>query len=121
MKKKNVLSVDKSKGWIALYRRLTKHKIFFDVNHFRIFMWLLLETAWEEHWTMIDGHRIIVEKGTICITWEDLSNALGYPVSTLRRHINIMCGITYDHIISKTRYKHHICIKVNNYSKWQSI
>jgi len=118
--KKNINKV-KNGNYIKLTRQLLKHDITSNEKHFRVFIFLLLLAAFKEHWIILDGRKVIVQKGTICTTWKDLSSELKYPIATTRYYINILCGIKYDHIIIKETSKHYICIRISNYSKWQSI
>jgi len=119
IKKIETEKADKHEGFIALFRKIIKHKIFFNEKHLRIFIWLLCSVAWKEHWAIKYEKRFLIQKGEIYIRWEDLSEELGYSKSTLRRYIGDMAGEMYDHIITKRNEGVCICIKVNNYGKWQ--
>ena len=79
------------KGYIKLYRKIVEHKIFFNGEHLKIFIFILANASYQDReWKTRDGDKIHIKKGEFISSISKISEQTKSTVSTVRRAIEKM-------------------------------
>lgn len=106
-------------NWIALQREIITHKVFYDPRLFQLWVWLIAKAAFIEHYESRNEKPILIQRGQLAITVEEISQTLGISVSSVRRYLELLKGVKYDYMISIERKSKCMIITVKNYGKYQ--
>lgn len=104
-------------GWTCSYRSMWDHPHFSgDAERAGVWLWLIHHAAWKQTRFKVNGSLITLERGQVCFSYRQVSEATGMSIRRLRGFLNDMendTAVTRD--VSHGRTILTIC----NYDKYQ--
>lgn len=107
----------KQKGWCKLYKVITFHAVFKNAEHFKLFVWLVLNAAFTTHKEEVGTHILTVFRGELYVACKELAEVMEVTPRMIRYYL-IDLKDKYD-VIQIEKYKQFYKIIINNYNKYQ--
>lgn len=104
-------------GWFAMKRGITSHHIFKgQPERLAVWAWLLDNAAWKDTPHDINGHTVIVPRGSVCASERRIAAEVGVGYQVVRTFLD---RLKADHMINATVVHGRRMITLCNWDKYQ--
>lgn len=103
-------------GFIAMQREALDHPLLRDGERFRAWFWLVANAAWKPTRFDIRGNITMIERGQLCVSRSQLSEAWGWSPSAVER---FLARLETEQMIGRETGQGRSILTIRNYAKYQ--
>ena len=105
-------------GFVAVQRDIIDHHLLQDGERLRAWIWLICKACWKPTKYDIKGRTITLERGQVCASRAQLSEAWGWSPSACER---FLARLQTEQMIERQTGQGRRIITIRNYCKYQDV